>query len=66
MFGGNNSCWPILLLLFCCGGNGFGCGCECEHGNGNGGFCGLNSDVLLWLLALSALTNGCGCPHRCD
>lgn len=70
LFGGNNSCvWIILLLLFC-GGNSCGCNNGCNNGCGNG-LLGGNSnngccDWLIWILILSCFcgngcNNGCGC-----
>ncbi len=58
LFGGNNSCiWIILLLLFC-GGNGNGCGC-----GGNGLFGtrdGNGSSCCEWIILLLLLSSCCG------
>lgn len=58
LFGGNNSCmWLILLLLFCGGGNGCGNGL---FGNNN------DNNACEWIICLLLLStfcgnNGCGC-----
>ncbi|MDD6102726.1 MAG: chorion class high-cysteine HCB protein 13 [Clostridiales bacterium] len=44
---GNNSCIWILLILLCCGGNGFGCGDDC-------------CSIIWILLILCFCGNGCG------
>ena len=64
---GFGSCIWIILLLFCCGGNGCGNGC------GNGIMGGNNNDCcewLIWILLLSCFCgngngNGCGCGSSC-
>lgn len=54
--GFNNSCLWILLLLFCCGGNG---------GFGRSGECGFGNDSCLWIILLlcccGGFGGGCGC-----
>ena len=65
---GNNFIW-IILLLFCCGGNG-GCGNGLLGGMGGcGNGCGNNScEWLIWILLISCFCGGnnanndsCGC-----
>lgn len=60
-FGGNNCLW-IIILLFCCGGNGGGCG--------NGG--GFGGDSCIWIILLlcccggfGGSSNDCGCGCGC-
>ena len=72
----NNNCgfgswiW-IILLLFCCNGNGMGgcrenCGCNNDCGCGNGMWGGNNNccEWIIWILLISCFcgnNNGCGC-----
>ena len=55
------SCIWIILLLFCCGGNGngiFGGNCGCDNGCGNNNNC---CDWIIWILLISCFCgNGCG------
>ena len=67
LFGG--SCIWIILLLFCCGGNGNGlfggCGNDCDNGCGNNNCC----EWIIWILLISCFcgnnNNGCGCNNGC-
>lgn len=60
---GNNFIW-IILLLFCCNGNGNGllggsCGCDNNNNNNN---CGCDIIILILLLSCCGGNNGCfGC-----
>ncbi len=61
LFGGNNSClWIILLLLFCGGNNGNGCGCG---GNGLFGASDGNGSCCEWIILLLILSSCCGCNN---
>jgi hypothetical protein len=58
--GGCNSCIWILLILICCGGNGFGCGGDD------------NCSCIIWILLILCCCggnnnngNGCGCGCGC-
>lgn len=68
LFGGNNSCIWIILLLFFCGGNGCGCNGTSLFGGNNG--CGNDNNCcewIIWLLILSSFCgNGCGCGCGCN
>ena len=55
-FGGNSGIW-IILLLFCCGGN--GCGGNGILGGGCGNDCRNNNNLLDWLHL--ALFDSCYC-----
>ena len=65
---GNNSCiWIIIILLFCCNGNGFG-GCDrgCDRDCNNGLFGGDCSCIIIIILLLCFCGGsnglfGCGC-----
>ena len=69
LFGG--SCIWIILLLFCCGGNGNGilggCGNNCDNDcgcNNNNNCC----EWIIWILLISCFcgnNNGCGCYNGC-
>lgn len=47
-FGGDNCCWLILILLFCCGG--------CGNGSNFGG----NGNSCWWIILLLLCCGGCG------
>ena len=56
VFGGNNSClWIILLLIFC-----GGCGCGDRRWGDRNDRCGCN-DSCLWIILLLIFCGGCGC-----
>jgi hypothetical protein len=60
LFGGNNSCIWLIILLFACGGNN-GCGTSSLFGNsGDNGSC-CEWIILLLLLSSCCGNNGCGC-----
>lgn len=57
--GNNNFIWIILILLFCCNGNGF-----------NGIFGGCGNDNCSWIIILIILFCCCGngfnlCDNKC-
>jgi hypothetical protein len=60
LFGGNNSCLWLIILLFACGGNN-GCGCGNSGLFNNSGDNGSCCEWIIWLLLLSTFCGNNSC-----